>query len=170
MPKTASNKSGKIVVVRTADGNYIYRGPLPSSGRKVDVSSPEYKSALREYNIHVKFNGDGSVSITKGGLYDRKRTFASVESFQKDANARLDKIVSYYNQQESLTRKGRISQISAENLKSSVRNDTPNALKKFSKHLEEDAHRSRVMSTAAKDMKNRLSAVISEAKKKKRNK
>lgn len=166
MPPTALYKDGKTVVVKTEDGHYIYKGGFDKSDRAVDTQSAEYRRDLQSYNVHAKFNADGSVTVTKGGLFDRKRNFSTIDAFQKEANSRLDKSIAYHKQQEQLTKNGRISQIAAENLRTSVRNDTANALRKFGQYMSDSAHSSRTNAAAAQDMKARLDKVVSDAKKK----
>ena len=168
LPPSALYKDGQIIVAKDADGRYIYKVGFEKSTGAIDKNSTEYKRALRDYNVKAQFNADGSVTVTKGGLYSQKRKFKSVDAFQKETETRIDKYIDYYKKQEQATSQGRISQIQAENLKSSLKNSASyhSPLQQFGKSLTKDMESSRIQQTAAQDMKTRLAHACSEAKKK----
>lgn len=172
LPPSALYKDGQIIVTKDADGGYIYKVGGEKSTGAIDKNSTEYKRALRDYNVKAQFNADGSVTVTKGGLYNQKRKFKSVDAFQKETETRIDKYIDYYKKQEQATSQGRISQIQAENLKSSLKNSASyhSPLQQFGKSLTKDMESSRIQQTAAQDMKTRLAHACSEAKKKQQGK
>lgn len=166
MPPTKLNKTGKTVVAKTENDEYIYKVNWDKSEKKIDKTSTEYQRALRDYNVKATFNSDGTVSVTKGGIFSRKVKFKTISAFEKEVNKRLDGYKNYYDNSAKLTKSGRISQLKAEVLKGYIRNDTPNALKKFNKEMQDSLLSARTRSAAAQDMKERLYAVIDKAKKK----
>lgn len=165
---TSLHKNGQVVVAKDADGRYIYKVGFEKPTAAIDKNSTEYKRALRDYNVKAQFNSDGSVTVAKGGMYSKKRKFGSVDAFQKETNSRIDRAVEYYRQQEQATSQGRISQIQAESLKSSLRSAASyhSALQQFGKEMTRDMQSSRIQQEAGKDMKSRLAEVCRKAKKK----
>lgn len=166
LPPTWLNKDGQTVVAKTADGEYVYKVGFDKTDYRIDTDSSEYKKALQGYNIKASFKADGSVSVAKGGLFSKKRTFKTIDAFEKEANKKLDAYKAYYDRDTRLTKSGRITQLQAENLKSLIYNDTPNALKRFNDSLKTSLMSSRTRSVAAQDMKERLSVAVRNARKK----
>lgn len=165
-PPTLLHPEGQPIVVTNGSGEYIYKGGFDKSDKAIDTGSAEYKRALRDYNIKAAFNADGSVSVTKGGLYSQKRTFKTIDAFQADANKRIDNLVAYHDRQAENTRRGVISQLQAENFKPIVRNNISSmAIKEMSKQLENDLLTARTNAAAGRDMKARLSNAIEKRKK-----
>ena len=144
------------VVAKNESGQYIFKGYFNKEDRWVDTKSPEYKSILSEYNIKAAFHKDGSVSVKSGGLYGRAKKYKSKDAFLSDASKKLDGMKNYYQDVQNATKKGVISQVTAENFKSLVRNDYPNALRKMKKSMEKDIKTNAMHIHAAEDMKNRL--------------
>lgn len=162
---------GEVVVVKNENGEYVYKGYIDKSDVRVDTSSAEYKQALRDNNVKVKFNANGTVTVTSGGLFDRKRTFKTIEAFQQEANSRIDRNIEYDKRQAERTRKGIISQLHAENIRSDFSSKTSGDAKRaVEKQLRSAIKSQETRAAAAQDMKQRLARAIEEAKRKRRNK
>lgn len=168
---TAGNKNGERVVTMTANDEYQYSRQIPSFDSKIDTSSQDYRRALSDYNVKAKFNENGTVSVSSGGLFSRKQTFNSIDSFHKEANSRIDKQKKYWDEQESRIKSGKLTQIEAENIKTTVRNNSKSmAIKKINDGFKERIMEARTYSQAGTDMKQRLSNAVDKAKKKQRQK
>ena len=166
-PPTPLNKQGERVVTLTDDGSYIYSRAMPNfSDTTIDTNSLEYKRALRDYNVKAQFNADGSVYVTKGGLFSRKQKFKNINDFQNEANKRIDTQVNRWKSEESRVKSGRLTQIEAEHIRLTVRNNTPSmAIKNINKGFKEQITTSRTHIKAGEDMKRRLKRAINNAKK-----
>lgn len=166
-PPTALNKQGERVVTLTDDGSYIYSRPIPNfSNSTIDTNSPEYKRALRDYNVKAQFYADGSVSVSKGGLFSRKQKFKNINDFQNEANKRIDNQVNRWKSEENRVKSGRLTQIEAENIRLTVRNKSSAiALKDIHKGFKEQITTSRTYIKAGEDMKRRLKRAINNARK-----
>lgn len=166
-PPTPLNKQGERVVTLTDDGDYIYSRAIPNfSDTTIDTNSLEYKRALRDYNVKAQFNADGSVSVAKGGLFSRKQKFKNINDFQNEADKRIDTQVNRWKSEENRVKSGRLTQIEAESIRLTVRNNTPSmAIKNINKGFKEQITTSRTYAKAGEDMKRRLKRVISNAKK-----
>ena len=166
-PPTPLNKQGERVVTLTDDGDYIYSRAIPNfSDTTIDTNSLEYKRALRDYNVKAQFNADGSVTVAKGGLFSRKQKFKSINDFQNEADKRIDTQVNRWKSEENRVKSGRLTQLEAEKIRLTVRNNTPSmALKDIHKGFKEQIATSRTYVKAGEDMKRRLKRVINNAKK-----
>lgn len=166
LPPNSLNRNGQVIVAKTSDDRYIYKGGFDKNDYRVDKNSAEYKRALRDYNVNAKFHSDGSVTVTKGGLYNRKKNFKSVDDFHKESEKRLNESINYNKIKVADTKKGYIPQIQAENIKSIVRNNsTAQAMQKIGKEMQESINYSNVRIAAAQDMKQRLNVAVSKTKK-----
>lgn len=181
--KSANNKSSRLkdneqayvsrpennepLIAVDSEGRYRYLYGFIQDHEPVDKNSAEYRRALSDYNVKVKFNSDGSVTVAKGGIYNKKRQFNSIDTFQKETNTKIDKYIDYYKKQEQSSRNGYTTQIEAEALKSNLRETTYHtAIDNFTKGLRKEQHQNKIEYTAAQDMKSRLSVVCDNAKRK----
>lgn len=166
-PPTSLTKQRQRVITLTDDGNYIYSRAIPNfSESKIDTNSREYKRALRDFNVKAQFNADGSVSVANGGLFSRKQKFKNINDFQKEANKRIDNQVNRWKSEENRVKSGRLTQIEAENIRLTVRNNTPSmAIKAIHKGFEEQITISKTYIKAGEDMKRRLDRVVNNARK-----
>lgn len=164
---TALNSSRERVITLTNDGDYIYSRTIPNfNDTRIDTNSSEYKRALREFNIKAQFNADGSVSVANGGLFSRKQKFKNTSDFQKEANKRIDSRINYWKSEESRVKSGKLTQIEAESIKSTVRNKSKSmAIKDINNAFKEQITQARTYSAAGEDMKRRLSNAISNTRK-----
>lgn len=156
------NPEGQVIVIKDNDGNYVYKVGFSKDNSPIDTNSTEYKRALSEYNVKASVKTDGTVEISKGGLYSRKKTFKTVDAFQKDVNDKLDSRISYYQKQADSMKKGVLpySQVQAENYQKLVRTNEPNALTLIAKDLNNSIHNARTKVQAAEDMKSRLNMTL----------
>ena len=153
------------VLVTEKDGAYRYQAYVPEYNKAIDTSDPLYKRALRGYNVKAQFTASGEVVVTKGGLFARKRTFKTVDAFQKEVNQRLDQNIRYYDEYAELTKSGYMSQGEAEMLRHDVRNMTvSDAMRSYEKQNYSIQKESRIYAEAARDMKRRLAVAVEEAK------
>ena len=149
---------GKFLTGNDSEG-YKYSGHIPETyfNKAIDKSSNDYKRALRENNVKYQIHSDGSVSVEKGGLYNRKRTFKSEKEFRNETNKRIDSNIAFEKKQMDATKSGRMSQIAAENVKSVFRNNPiSQAAKKIEKERGENIYRNRTRIAAAESMKARF--------------
>lgn len=165
MPPNWLNKEGEIIVAKDENGKYIYKVGFDKTDYKIDTNSDEYKAALRAYNIFAKFSSDGKVTVNKGGLFAKKRTFKTIEEFSAEADKKINALIKYHESKAEATKQGRISQIESELLKGWIRDDTPNALTRMNKQMKKSLMSSRTQAAAGKDMKERLSKTVSDARK-----
>lgn len=157
------NKDGEVVIAQNSDGDYIFKRYFNKETPKVDTDSSEYKQALQQYNVKASFKTDGSVVVTKGGLYQRKATFKSKEAFMKETESRIDKRKSLYQSQLDYAKSGKISQLKAENFKSTLRNNEQSTALKSMKRSMEDSLKTYATNIAAgDDMKQRLRSAVSK--------
>lgn len=159
---TALSKKRERVVSVNSDGEYIYSRPIPNfTEAKIDTASSEYRRALQDYNIKAKFNNDGTITVTSGGLFSRKQSFKTAEDFQKEANNRINSRKDYWDRQEQRIKSGRLTQLEAESIKTTVRNNTKSmAIKNINKDFRDRITEARMYSQAAEDMKRRLNNTI----------
>lgn len=164
---TALNKGKERVVTLADNGDYIYSRSIPSfDDINVDTNSQGYKRALRDYNIKAKFNENGTVTVTSGGLYSRKQTFKNTDAFSDDATKRIDNLKSYWSGQEQRIRSGVLTQLEAESIKSTViKSSKSMAIKSINSGFKERISSAMNYTAAADDMKRRLNNAISKAKK-----
>lgn len=160
-----------IAVVKNKDGQYIFKGYIPpASTIKIDQTSQEYQKTLRDYNVHAKFNSDGTVDVTKGGLFTKKRKFKSIDAFEKEATAKLDGSAAFWQKHIDITEKGIISQLDAEHIKSTINRQkmyaTATTRKQFGTEISKSMKYPKMRVTAAQQMKARISVVVDEARKK----
>lgn len=115
--------NGKTPVIALSDdGSYRYLGFIPNwTAMQADRQSQAYKQAIRDYNIKLQTHSDGTVTVEKGGLYSRKRTFKSRSEFIKDADKRLSDSGFRDSVRLSAIARGIIPQIQAESFRSITR-------------------------------------------------
>lgn len=145
---TALHPEGEVVIARTADGVYRYVGNIPDYDRiRVDSDSSEYKQAQRDFNVTVAMDSNGRVTVKKGGLYDREKTYNDAEAFRADVKKRIDSRSSWDTRELDSLNQGRLSQIEAELYRSIVRkNSSSMAVKKINE----------AMSTKMQNVKTRI--------------
>ena len=132
--------NGKTPVIALSDdGSYRYLGFIPNwTTMQADNQSQAYKQAIRDYNIKLQTHSDGTVTVEKGGLYSRKRTFKSKSEFKKDAEKRLSDSGFRDVSRLSDIEKGIIPQIQAENFRSITRRlSSSMATKEMNKQIRE---------------------------------
>lgn len=154
-------------LVTQVDGEYRYQGYIPEYNKKIDTSDPEYRRALRDNNVKVKFTANGEAVVSKGGLFSRGKTFKTIDAFQQEANRRLDTQAERGRSEVSRIQSGRMVQIEAENLKSFARDHVIGDTKRHYENQATAAMKSaRIQQEAALDMKRRLATVVENAKRK----
>lgn len=149
---------GKFLTGNDSDG-YLYKGNIPETyfNKAIDTQSTDYKMALRENNVKYQVHTNGSVTVTKGGLYERKRTFKSENDFRNETNKRIDANIAFEEKQMNATKNGRMSQIEADNVKTVFKNNpVSQAAKIIEKERGEDIYRNRTRIAAAESMKRRF--------------
>lgn len=164
---TALNGSRERVITLTNGGDYFYSRAIPNfNDIRIDTNSSEYKRALRDFNVKAQFNADGSVSVANGGLFSRKQKFKNTSDFQKEANKRIDSRVNYWKSEENRVKSGKLTQIEAESIKSTIKNKSKSmAIKDINKSFKEQITQARTYSEAGEDIKRRLSIAISNSRK-----
>lgn len=164
---TALDSSRERVITLTNNGDYIYSRAIPNfNDIRIDTNSSEYKRALRDFNVKAQFNADGTVSVANGGLFSRKQKFNNTSDFQKEVNKRIDSRVDYWKSEEKRVKSGKLTQIEAENIKSTIKNKSKSmAIKDINKSFKEQIAQARTYSEAGEDMKRRLSNAISNSRK-----
>lgn len=164
---TALNSSRERVITLTNDGDYFYSRAIPNfNDIRIDTNSSEYKRALRDFNVKAQFNADGSISVANGGLFSRKQKFKNTSDFQKEVDKRIDSRINYWKSEENRVKSGKLTQIEAESIKSTVRNKSKSmAIKDINNAFKEQITQARTYSEAGEDMKRRLSNAISNASK-----
>ena len=99
-PGTSLNPNGEVWIVKK-NGQYkwVHANLLPDDGvvAPVDKSSDLYRQQLSTLNIKAGINKSGQLVVQGKGLYSRKKTFKSVDDFEKDAKKRLESAKLYYN-------------------------------------------------------------------------
>ena len=149
---------GKFLVGNDSSG-YQYTGYIPETyfNKQVDTQSNDYKRALRENNVKYQIHSDGSVTVVKGGLYDRKRTFKSEKDFRNETNKRIDANIAFEKKQMDATKSGLMPQIAADYVKT-VFNNNPvsQATKIIEKERGDNIYRNRTRIAAAESMKRRF--------------
>ena len=149
---------GETVISKDDDGSYRYLGRVPNwTEMRVDKDSPEYKNRLKEYNINLTRHSDGSITVQKGGLYERQKNYKSKKEFLKDAEKRMNSR-SYYDDIAFNSKvNGRLSQIEAELYKRIINTSTKSdALKKMNRHFKDSLHSALVRYQAGQDAKAKL--------------
>ena len=163
------NKQGQILIVKNSNGQYVYTGNINSNVPKTDTNSYEYQSALRSNNVKANFKSDGSVEVVKGGLYQRKKTFKDVDSFQKDVTSKLDAKINYENNNINYIKSGVLpySELQASNYKTIIQNNPGSqAMMLINKDLNKNLQAAQTRRDAAQDMKERLNNAVYNYKKK----
>ena len=156
-----------IGVAKNANGEYRYIGYIPPANSvTIDKSSTEYKRELRNYNINAKFKADGTVEVTKGGLFTRKRVFKSVDAFEKETSAKLDGSIEYWQKTLDYREKGYLDDMTAQKWKAEMARSfsTPTVRGKYQSQIVNDMKYPKMRIAAAQDMKSRLAVAISQAK------
>lgn len=156
-----------IGVAKNANGEYRYIGYIPPANSvTIDKSSTEYKRELRNYNINAKFKADGTVEVTKGGLFTRKRVFKSVDAFEKEISTKLDGSIKYWQKTLDYREKGYLDYMTAQKWKAEMARSfsTPTVRGKYQSQIVNDMKYPKMRIAAAQDMKSRLSVAISQAK------
>lgn len=112
---------------------------------------------MSDFNVKAQYNSDGTVTVVKGGLYQKKRTFKTENAFKKETDKKLSAYESYYSNSADRTKKGYISQLQAEVLKGELQNRTQSdALKSFGKKLNQSINSDKTKVEAIQDMRERL--------------
>lgn len=164
---TALSDQRERVITLTENGDYIYSRKIPNfDDVKIDTSSAEYKRALRDFNVKAQFNADGSVSVASGGLFSQKQKFKNTGDFQKETYKRIDNNISYWKSEENRVKSGKLTQLEAENIKSTVKGKSKSmAIKEINNGFKEQIAQAKTYTAAGDDMKRRLSVAINKAKK-----
>lgn len=156
-----------IGVAKTANGDYRYTGHIPSSDSvKIDKNSAEYKRELRNYNVNVQFKADGTVEVTKGGLFTKKRTFKTIDAFEKETSAKLNGSMDYWQKTLDRRAKGYIAEATAQKWKAEMSRTfaSPTTKRKYQSEIINGMKYPKMRIAAAQDMKSRLAVAISQAK------
>ena len=161
---------GNIVIVKDSQGRYKMVDGTYSFNGRIDESSSEYKTALQSDNVKAKFMTDGTIEVTKGGLFNRKAKFKSVDAFQKEVNKRLDGKIDYYNKSAESVKNGYLpfGELSADKYKNLFKTrTTTDARREIRNDLEKTVKTYKTNSAAAQDMKSRLSKLCDDYRKRK---
>ena len=156
-----------IGVAKNANGEYRYIGYIPPANSvTIDKSSTEYKRELRNYNINAKFKADGTVEVTKGGLFTRKRVFKSVDAFEKETSAKLNGSMDYWQKTLDYREKGYLDDMTAQKWKAEMSRTfaSPTTKRKYQSEIINGMKYPKMRIAAAQDMKSRLAVAISQAK------
>lgn len=165
---TWQNKQGEIMIIKDTNGKYVYTGYVDSATGVTDKNSIEYKSTLKNNNVNAKFINDGTVEVSKGGLFSKKKTFKSIDDFQKEVNTRLDANIKYENTNINNLKNGILpySQVQASTYKNILSNNpSSQAMKLISKDLNKQIKSAKTNLDAIQDMKQRLNVVVNNYKK-----
>ena len=157
-----------IGVAKTANGDYRYTGYIPSSDSvKIDKTSAEYKRELRNYNVNAQFKADGTVEVTKGGLFTKKRTFKTVDAFEKETSAKFNGSMDYWQKALDRSAEGYIAEATAQKWKAEMSRTfaSPTTKRKYQSEIINGMKYPKMRIAAAQDMKSRLAVAISQAKK-----
>lgn len=165
-PPTALNPDGEPIIAKTDDGGYRYMGKIPSwDDVKVDTTSDEFKQAQRDYNVTARFYPDGKVEVTKGGLYDRSKSYKSVNDFKKDVTKRIESRRSWDEREQDSLNQGRISQIKAEYYRGIVnKNSSSMAIKKMNEGIRNDMTATKTRLAVAYMAERKIDETINRAK------
>lgn len=149
---------GETVISKDDDGRYRYLGRVPNwTEMRVDKDSPEYKNRLKEYNINLTKHSDGSITVQKGGLYERQKKYKSKKEFLKDAEKRMNSRSHYDDIEFNSKVNGRLSQIEAELYKRIINTSTKSdALKKMNRNFKNALQSALVRYQAGQDAKAKL--------------
>lgn len=166
--QTPEGHIDNVLITETTDGRYLYKGSFPSPDSiKVDKSSTEYRRAAKDYNIKASFKSDGSVEVQKDGIFSRKKTFKSIDAFEKECNSRIDASIKYH--QDSLGRraKGEMSQIEAINFRTQIArtSSTATSRRAAGNQFAKEMVYQKTQIAAAQDSKAKLAVIVSKAKK-----
>ena len=169
-PKTPLHKGGEPIIARTADGGYRYLGHVPSwDDIKVDRESKEYKRAERDFNVTAQMSSDGKITVKKGGLYARTKTYKDAESFETDVQKRIDMQVLFSRASRDAYAQGRISELEVHNFANIVRTESPSmALKKMNASIRESMQSDKTRLEAAESAKRKINQAIDDMKRKTR--
>lgn len=158
-----------IGVAKSANGDYRYTGYIPSvDSVAIDKSSIEYKRELRNYNVNAQFKADGTVEVTKGGLFTKKRTFKTIEAFEKETSAKLNGSMDYWQKALNRSAEGYIAEATAQKWKAEMSRTfaSPTTKRKYQSEIINGMKYPKMRIAAAQDMKSRLAVAISQAKSK----
>ena len=156
-----------IGVAKSANGDYRYTGYIPSvDSVAIDKSSIEYKRELRSYNVNAQFKADGTVEVTKGGLFTKKRTFKTIEAFEKETSAKLNGSMDYWQKALDRSAEGYIAEATAQKWKAEMSRtfSSPTTRHKYQSEIINGMKYPKMRIAAAQDMKSRLAVAISQAK------
>lgn len=169
-PGTSLNPNGEVwIVEKNGQYKWVHANLLPDDGviAPVDKSSDLYRQQLSTLNIKAGINKSGQLVVQGKGLYSRKKTFKSVDDFEKDAKKRLESAKLYYNGGLQSIKDGVLSQLEAENMKSILqKNPSAQALGLIRKEVRQTQKSLEYGLAAANDMTERLSRMVSTAKQK----
>lgn len=158
-----------IGVAKSANGNYRYTGYIPSvDSVAIDKSSIEYKRELRNYNVNAQFKADGTVEVTKGGLFTKRRTFKTIDAFEKETSAKLNGSMDYWQKTLDRSAEGYIAEATAQKWKTEMSRTfaSPTTKRKYQSEIINGMKYPKMRIAAAQDMKSRLAVAISQAKSK----
>ena len=156
-----------IGVAKSANGDYRYTGYIPSvDSVAIDKSSIEYKRELRSYNVNAQFKADGTVEVTKGGLFTKKRTFKTIDAFEKETSAKLNGSMDYWQKALDRSAEGYIAEVTAQKWKAEMSRTfaSPTTKRKYQSEIINGMKYPKMRIAAAQDMKSRLAVAISQAK------
>ena len=139
-PPNSLHPNGDAIIAKTSDDRYRYLGFVPNyDSIQIDKNSSNYRRAERDFNIKAKITANGEVVVSAAGLYQRKKTYKSVNDFKKDAMKRVNSRSEYNDAELRALKDGYVSQIQAENWKSLLTKKTQSdALKQMQKDIKED--------------------------------
>ena len=165
-PPTPLKPEGEPIIAKTEDGGYRYMGHIPSwDSIKVDTDSQAYKRAQRDYNVKAVVNSNGEITVKRGGLYARDKTYKNVDAFAKDVKKRIDSSSSFDVSHRESIEQGRISQISAEYYRGIVRNNTSSmAIKKIGESLRQDMSDSKARLDVAEKARRKVDQMVDTIK------
>lgn len=165
-PPTPLKPEGEPIIARTEDGGYRYMGHIPAwDDIKVDTDSQAYKRAVRDYNVKAVMNSNGEITVKRGGLYARDKTYKNVDAFEKDVKKRIDSSSSFDVSAREGIQQGRISQISAEYFRGVVKNNTSSmAIKKMGESIRQSMADTKARLDVAEKAKRKLGQMVETMK------
>lgn len=164
-PPSQLHPEGEPVVTERA-GEYHYERPVPDvSDVSLDFNSNDYKQALREFNVRVVLQRDGSIKANAGPLFPRARTFKTPEAFQAEVEKRIKVVRRRYEQEAERLKAGRLTQLEAESIKTHVRKMSKSmAVTRINRELRERALSYRYSMEAADAALASLETVVDRAR------
>ena len=163
---TGLRPDGEPIIAKTADGGYRYMGNVPDWDRiRVDSESDDYKQAQRDFNVTVRMDTDGKITVKKGGLYDRDKSYKDAEAFRTDVKKRIDARSSFDKREKDSLTQGRISQIEAEYYRGIVRkNSSSMAVKKITEGMQNNMQTVKTRLEVAEKAKRKADQAIDSLK------